>query len=100
MQTSNTKLNAEQKSIRKDLKFEAKSRGWTIAENGVTTLVYADKGNTMEFSISVTSPEESKFRHKVGEFYALCRFSDGKTVKMLVGDFWKMYALFMMVDAE
>ena len=100
MQTSNTKLNADQKSERKQLKYAAKIKGWTIAENGVTTLVYAKKGNTVEFSMSVTSPDESKFRRKVGEFYALCRFSEGETVKMLVDDFWKMYTMLMMIDAE
>lgn len=95
---SNTKLSTDQKLFRKEMREYAKHEKWKIAHNGVTTLVYKDRGNTVEFSIAVTSPDESKFRRKVGEYYALRRFEDGETVAMLRDDFHDMFEMFGMED--
>ena len=74
--TSNTKLTPDQKFILKDLKHLAKMRGIELANNGQTTVAYVIKGNTIRFSTSVMSEDETKFRRKVGEYYALIRLMD------------------------
>jgi hypothetical protein len=88
---SNSKLTPLQKMDLKDLKFAAKAQDIQLAHNGQTTVAYQNKGNTVELALSVTSPDETKFRRKVGEFHALERFFDNQTVKMAAGDFDFMY---------
>jgi hypothetical protein len=85
MQTSNTKLTPEQKQCLKSLK--AQLQNVTIKTDGKTTIAYQEKGNTVEFALSVMSPNEKKFRAKVGEFFALNAFVNSKTVKMGGFDF-------------
>lgn len=95
---SNTKLAAHGKTKRKILLSVLNTAGNPdcIAENGVTTLVFKHRGHTVEFSMSVTSPDETKFRRKVGEFLALQRFENGETVKMATSDFISMFDMLNM----
>ena len=85
---SNTKLNPDQKSDLKALR--ACQPDFKFENNGVTTVVYREAGNTVEFTLSVASPNEKKFRAKVGEYYARMRADSGETVKMLKNDFYNM----------
>ena len=70
---SNTKLTVDQKTELKIMRINAKQEGLTITNNGQTTIAYKVKGNTVRFSTSVKSMDETKFRRKVGEFHALMR---------------------------
>ena len=85
--TSNSKLTPEQNAERKELKFAAFAQGIALAHNGKTTIAFKHKGNTVELALSVASPDEVKFRRKVGEFFALCKFFDGATITMSKWDF-------------
>lgn len=84
---SNTKLNPMQKDARVNMRalFEGQ-----LLQNGQTTVAYVERGNTVEFSLSVCSPDEKKFRRKVGEYHALSAFEHGETVKMGHLDFCRM----------
>lgn len=90
---SNTKLTDSQKSELRNFKNCTKCEGITLAHNGQTTMAFLPRGNTVEFALSVASPDEVKFRRKVGEYHALDRFYGGLTVKMLEREFCDMYAL-------
>lgn len=84
---SNTKLNPFQKGMLKGLR-EMQSGAVEICNlDNQTVIAWRDRGNTVEFALSVMSPDEKKFRPKVGEFYARTRFDNGETVKMLREDF-------------
>lgn len=97
---SNTKLNAKTKSILKDMKIEAKNMGITVVNNGETTFAYQLKGNTVKFSTSVSSPDENKFRRKVGEYLAIERLMwDNKCVVMNVIDFESMLESIFCIEA-
>lgn len=88
---SNTKLNPSQKALRKELKDAALLEGVQLLNlNDQTVMAFKSKGNTVEFALSVMSPDEQKFRLKVGEFYALDRFYSGQTVKMAKLEFQLM----------
>lgn len=85
---SNSKLSAQQKI---DLRiFRESQLDFKVANNGVTTVVYREFKNTVEFAVSVAGPDELKFRRKVGEFYARERVDYGNTQKMLTNDFYGM----------
>ena len=86
---SNTKLTPEQKIYLGDLK--AAFTG-SLVENRETTIAYIERGNTVEFALAVMSPDEKKFRAKVGEYHALRAFENGSTVKMAQDDFRAMLA--------
>lgn len=90
---SNTKLTDFQKFELMDFKDRARDEGVTLAHNGQTTTAFLPLGNTVKFALSVASPDEVKFRRKVGEYHALERFYGGQTVKMLEGEFCSMYEL-------
>lgn len=85
---SNTKLTQDQKTFLKELK--AKLPNVKVRNNGYTTIAYMDRGNTVEFAVSVAAPNEIKFRRKVGEYYAILRFNYKVTVKMDRKDFYHM----------
>jgi hypothetical protein len=91
---ANSKLEREQKEILKELKAGLHFPGnWKVTVtrvSEVTTLAWADRGNTIAFSLAVMSPDEEKFRRKVGEYWALSRFYDGEVVKMGREDFSQM----------
>ena len=89
---ANTKLTREQKSDLKTFKaVDMPARNIELLNlNNATVMAFADRGNTVEFSLAVMSSDEEKFRVKVGEFLALTRFSEGSTVKMERMDFMFM----------
>ena len=86
---ANTKLDSQQKAHLKEMR--ANNPNVVLANNGQTTIAYQDKGNTVEFALSVAAPTEKKFRRKVGEFHAMYRFDYlNTTVKMADTDFYRM----------
>ena len=82
---ANTKLDILHKSVLKALRV---CQNVTVGHNGETTIVYREVGNTVEFALSVASPDERKFRRKVGEYFARLRMDSGETVKMAAHDFY------------
>lgn len=89
--TSNTKLTTEEKAELKEMKIAAANSNIRVINlDNKTVMAYSVKGNTVEFSLAVMSPDEKKFRVKVGEYYALSRFELGNTVKMDKIDFETM----------
>jgi len=88
---SNTKLCPELKSILKDIKTEARDTGIQWGNNGKTTVAWKLMGNTVRFSTSVTSPDETKFRRKVGEYTAITRLMwDNEYVVLSINDFYNL----------
>ena len=88
---ANTKLDKFEKQALKEYKAEAKDSNIQLMNlNEETVMAYKVWPNTVEFSLSVKSHEEQKFRVKVGEFNALFRFAGGETVKMARYDFVNM----------
>lgn len=88
---ANTKLEKWQKEDLLEMHIAAKNDGIQVVNlDNVTTMAYKLKGNTVEFSLSVKSPDEKKFRRKVGEFFALARFFNMQTVRMATDDFKDM----------
>lgn len=91
---ANTKLTPEQKAELKEMKDYLKDlTHWPVNVvnlDNKTTMAYCVMGNTVEFSLSVMSADEEKFRRKVGEYYALDRFNNDQTVKMDKFDFQTM----------
>lgn len=83
---SNSKLTPEQKIQRKQLMQTMRDSGGEImqdSENGVTAVIlYEFPGSRMvRVSFSFMSPDETKFRRKVGEYWALRRmFWTGESV--------------------
>jgi hypothetical protein len=99
---ANTKLNSVQKSTLKDMLVEAKESGVELLVlDNRTVMAYREKGNTIQFTLSVASPDEQKFRAKVGYYLALQRLMwDGAFVSMARDDFevmcesvWDAYPL-------
>ena len=86
---SNTKLTAEQKMRLCNLREYQNDESVKIAHNGETTIAFKENGNTVEFALSVMSPNEKKFRPKVGEYLARYRFENMETVKMAEHNFYE-----------
>lgn len=86
---SNTKLNKSEKESLNAMLYAMGANGFAhrLGHNCETVVAYTERGNTTEFSISVASPDEKKFRPRVGAYYALDRFNAGQTVKMKKWDF-------------
>ena len=78
---ANTKLDRNQKDILKAFKNDFPEIQILNVDNK-TTMAFINRGNTIEFALSVMAPTEKKFRPKVGEYFAYNRFLDGHTVKM------------------
>ena len=81
MTTSNTKLTKDEKEDRKQLLACLKHEEGEIfsyPEHNATIVVVPEfKGSNMvRVSVSYSSPNEKKFRRKVGEYYALCNMFD------------------------
>ena len=90
---ANTKLTIEQKQTLAEMKepgFFGKGVTVRVKQSGDTTIAFVPRGNTVEFSLAVMSPDEKKFRVKVGAYMALSRFHNGETVKMGLNDFCDM----------
>lgn len=91
---SNSKLTPDQKFILKNMKMKAQNMGIKLLDNGKTTIAYKELGNTVKFSVSVTSPDEKKYRSKVGQFYALERIMNhNQYVTMNKDNFYYMLNL-------
>jgi hypothetical protein len=85
---SNTKLDSSQKDMLKSMQ-----KTWPdvqFAHVGETTFAFKHVGNFVEFSTAICAEHEKKNRPKVGKYYALIRFEDGKTVKMPISQFDNM----------
>lgn len=85
---SNSKLNAFQKGML--IALRERQKNVKIVNDGNTTVAYREFPNTVEFSLSVSSDTEKKFRARVGEYYARSRMDWGETVKMRKADFYLM----------
>ena len=74
---SNTKLTTQQKMDRKLMLAQFTADGGTIGAEAPMVVVFMPTGsNTAEIATAMASPEEKKFRRKVGEYHALTRFYD------------------------
>ena len=72
---ANSKLTREQKWCRKEFISRLKECAGVLVQNGYVTCVLRRTGERMgEFSVAIASPEEQKFRRKVGEYMALYRW--------------------------
>ena len=74
MNQSNSKLNKDEKIILREMKLDFDSREGEIfsyPETGVTIAIEHKGVHTSRVSMSVMSPDEKKFRRKVGEYHAL-----------------------------
>lgn len=99
LNVSNSRLNAFQKSNRKAMKDGILENGGIIHSSdhtGVTLVILSDfPGSCMgRMAVSIQSPDERKFRRKVGEFYALQRFEFGEHIPVpmdmaLCDDDWR-----------
>lgn len=84
---SNSKLTAEQKQFRKvfiavnpDVQF------FSFPDMGATVAL-RETGQTMgEFSVSICSDTEQKFRRKVGEYCAAERMNNGQVLPVKLTD--------------
>ena len=85
---SNTKLSAFEKIALENMRLNQKDV--KIVVSWQTTIAYREFPNTVEFSLSVSSPDEKKFRAKVGEFNARFRLENFESVKMRLVDFYAM----------
>lgn len=84
--TANTKLNPEQKRLRKSMMALLVENGGFIYQTGRVTVAKLPEfpdSKMAKFSVSICSESETKFRRKVGEFHALRKmFQDGEYVKL------------------
>lgn len=84
---SNTKLDTSQKESRKEMKACVRANDgqiFSFPHHGVTVAIEpAFPGSRMvNVSVSFMSPNEQKFRRKVGEYYALYRMRSGEYVQV------------------
>lgn len=85
---ANTKLTTQQKLDLKTGLAGALAQNIKVVNlDDKTTIAYKVMGNTVEFALSVMSPDEKKFRAKVGQYWAIYKFMDNQTVKMDKFDF-------------
>lgn len=73
---SNTKLSGPQKDGLKLFKDEM-PKNMAFGQCGRVTVLAQITGNVVRFSTSVASPDEKKFRRKVGQYHAATRWEDG-----------------------
>ena len=91
---ANTKLTRDEKSDLATLKMDNPTINFYTNEETTVAFKANPNCNTVEFSLSVKSPDEVKFRRKVGEYIAIERFLNGHTVKMGKANFYKMLEAF------
>lgn len=77
---SNTKLTPEQKIERKEMLAWAEEDGlhFMYDEHRGLTMLIREYENTCHVWTAVCSPDEQKYRRKVGEYYALLRWAYGQ----------------------
>jgi hypothetical protein len=84
---SNSKLSPVQKLFRRDAKSDHIAVGGSIATVGRFTVAIVPEfpgSNMARMSVSFASEDETKLRRKVGEFHALFRLQDNKSVPVPV----------------
>jgi len=86
-----TKLSDFQKANRKAMMEHRKANGWEVhsfPEHRATVAIRRTGSAMGKFTLSIASPDEPKFKRKVGEFHALQRIDDGAVlpVAMVPGD--------------
>jgi CO dehydrogenase/acetyl-CoA synthase gamma subunit (corrinoid Fe-S protein) len=86
---ANTKLSKQQKSLLKGMLIEASEAGiQVLVLDNRTVMAFRDVGNTVQFALSVKSPDEKKFRPSVGKMKALQRLMwNNEFVSMARDDF-------------
>lgn len=100
MNQSNTKLDKVDRDDRKQMLFEIERLGGALfsfpdcGAFGVTVLCVPQFENSrmMQVAVAVASPNEQKFRRKVGEYVALCHWFDGNTITVPVVDDMQYFA--------
>jgi hypothetical protein len=76
---SNSKLTSEQKQFRKEFKnYSPCVVFFSFPEMGATVAMRETGQNMAEFSVSIMSNTEQKFRRKVGEYHAAIRMYEGQ----------------------
>lgn len=70
---SNTKLSHIDKADLKVFK-EGMTKNMAFGQCGRVTVLVQITGNVVRFSTAVASPDEQKFRRKVGQFHAAARW--------------------------
>lgn len=84
---SNSKLTVGQKSWLKQFKeMNPAVHFCSFPDNSVTVAIRATGRNMCEYSVSIASDTESKFRRKVGEYNAAQRMCDGVSLPATVPD--------------
>jgi len=98
MTQSNTRLDAASKVDRRELLKSLRALGgevFSFPNDGITIAIQPafEGSRTMHVAVAVASPEEKKFRRKVGEYVALCHLVDGIVITVprcsveVMGDF-------------
>lgn len=86
MNLSNTRLTEAEKFELRDLR--EMQEDMIVVHNGYDTVIVAkNTGNVVKFATAVKSPDEKKFRRKVGEYLARMHFENSETVQFSVGEF-------------
>lgn len=87
--TSNSKLDNLQKEILQDMREN--DENVTVVTNGYDTVIaFEMMGENVRFATAIKSPDEKKFRFKVGEYHARCRLDEGRWAILTQGDFDNM----------
>jgi len=77
---SNSKLGKLEKSLFKDMQLFNPDVQFAIM--GKTTIAFQHVGDLVEFATAICAVTEKKNRPKVGKYWALNRFEQGRTVKL------------------
>jgi hypothetical protein len=85
---SNSKLTPEQKRYLKEFKgYNPNVKFFSFPETGVTVAMVETGRNMGEFSVSIASDTEQKFRRKVGEYHAASRRAEyGQVLPVILFD--------------
>lgn len=100
MLASNSKLTPAEKLILKDYREEQANT--VVYRNSTTTIVVRFNrlnSQLVRFSTSVQSPDEQKFRNKVGEYHARVRFDNGEVSILTRDDFMNLVDVAGFVEA-
>lgn len=74
---SNTKLSSDDKESLKFFKQEM-PKNMAFGQCGRVTVLAQVTGNVVRFSTAVASPDERKFRRKVGQYHAADRWQNNE----------------------
>lgn len=97
---SNSKLTADQKSLRKALiNMLPAGSALALSATGVTFLTIPQGAVNHVYS-AVASPDEKKIRRKVGEYHALARWDDANPSTVVVPSFMDAAFLAAAIDAQ